>query len=157
MSGRACTFWAWKCLIYSLWLKTGWNGLWTGKESSIPVKTDTHTHRHTHMHGQSGILSLATVRRTSARQLLDTYLYMCYNYALSWGLVWKLSPEYDKTYESCFITSWSAVELIKTEPYVCVYGFVRPTLCTCRWKLVVALQQWNRISSGTNFKNITQV
>ena len=58
VSGRACTFWAWECL--------------DGIQSSIPVKTDrqTHTHRHTHthMHRQSGILSLATVRRTSARQ-----------------------------------------------------------------------------------------
>ncbi len=66
---------------------------------------------------------------------------MCCSYVLSWGLVRKLSPEYDKTYESCFITSRSALKLIKTEQYVCVYmglwdlhcappcGF-RTTLCT---------------------------
>ena len=41
------------------WMEWVMNGVRTRQ-------TDTHTQ--THMHGQSGILSLVTVRRTSARQ-----------------------------------------------------------------------------------------
>ncbi len=48
-------------------------------QSSIPVKTDrqTHTHTHTHMTVQSGILNLAMVHRTSARQLGNLLHVIC--------------------------------------------------------------------------------